>query len=162
MPSIHESTAQVESKRQKKELSSKIYSFTTWINNTKNTYKFKIYKAEEDVIIRADDGMILGSGKAMDYEIITMKPGDTEVLPSRYDNSIRKIDLSGKVVGGLCPYLSIVDELITPQFSDAVDYVKQEEIAAIEKFIKDAQQKELYLAAKRTNKQYEEDQKKAK
>lgn len=70
-------------------------SDTVWVNNTTHTAKFKI--------------MLEKAGRAPNsaaFRAITLSPGQSIKLDSVHDHSIRTEDAYGKVVGGLCPWLS--------------------------------------------------------
>jgi hypothetical protein len=92
---------------------------TLWRNDTTETARFRIQYE--------------GSGKALHSALwysVTIKPGETQALPAELDQGIRTVR-RGQIVGGICPWLTRVDETDAPDLHPALDWkavVEQQEL----------------------------------
>lgn len=100
---------------------------STWVNNTDYTAKFMLLTDVEQG--RSIDGKPVQNGVA---RAVKLAPGEEITLESRYDDAIRtiekdfenKIIQGGKVVGGLCPWLSRKEDADeSPELMDCLDFV---------------------------------------
>jgi hypothetical protein len=84
---------------------------------------------------------------------VIIKPGETRKLPAEFDAAIHQKDERGIVVGGLCPWLTRLDEEAKPvdrKLHAALDYktdVENEDLDALERQINERERR-LALKAK--------------
>ncbi len=120
-------------------------TFSTWKNNEDVTFNFRLMmdeKAKGTKIPVRNASQVLTSGEEKEACVMSqflrvqIKPGESIVLPSKYDQAIRWVSpRTNEVVGGICPLLTKVGEedLVV---SSAFDYkvaIMQEEAEIVAK-----------------------------
>lgn len=78
---------------------------------------------------------------------IEIKPGEELKLPSKFDDAIQRVDETGTVVGGLCPWLT--KNGVRPRLHKSIDWLDQ--LSAAE-----AEELETYIKRARLQKAREE------
>ena len=124
------------------------YKETTWVNNTKYTAEFMLMTNE------LEDGRNPHVGSCRP---VRLAPGESIKLRSLYDHAIRSIDPNtGKVCGGLCPWLDTVEDE-QPEMESSLDFEAAIQMARIKEMQdKIAKQTAMKLAMSQRDKIEEE------
>lgn len=86
-------------------------TFSTWKNNNDATARFRLLTDKKVVGRPNKNHKESGDCKVSVFLNVVIEPGATKLIPTEYDDAIRKVSKkTGQVVGGLCPWLTKVGE----------------------------------------------------